>query len=58
MRSSWLAKKFDIDVAWVHWDPALRQRDPVALKEWRTVRQADLEFHRFVSLNFFGSGAE
>jgi 4-alpha-glucanotransferase len=46
-------KKVHKDVAWVHWDPRLCQRDPTVLKEWRNELSSELDFHRFAQFEFF-----
>ena len=46
-------KKVHDDVAWVHWDRRIRQRDPAALKEWRDRLASEVEFHRFAQFEFF-----
>ncbi len=46
-------KKVHNNVAWVDWDPKVRQRDPAALQESRTRLQGELDFHRFVQFEFF-----
>ena len=46
-------KKVHKDVAWVHWDAGIRQRDPAALKEWQNELSSEMEFHRFAQFEFF-----
>ncbi len=46
-------KRMHNDVAWVHWDAGMRQRDPSVLTEWRNKLSSELEFHRFTQFKFF-----
>src|ERR1700757_1563948 len=46
-------KRVHHDVAWVHWDAGIRQRDPAALKKWQCDLSSELEFHRFAQFEFF-----
>jgi 4-alpha-glucanotransferase len=46
-------KKVHNDVAWVHWNAGVRQRDPTVLKEWRNELSSELDFHRFAQFEFF-----
>lgn len=40
------------NVAWVHWDAGIRQRNAV-LQEWRTGLSAEVEIHKFAQFEFF-----
>jgi 4-alpha-glucanotransferase len=46
-------KEVHNDVAWVHWDAGLRQRDPAVLQQWRSKLSSELDFHRFAQFEFF-----
>ncbi len=46
-------KKIHNDVAWVHWDAGIRQRDPSVLKKWQNESSSELEYHRFAQFQFF-----
>ena len=46
-------KKVHNNVAWIHWDKNIRQRDPAALKEWQDKLAPEIEFHRFTQFKFF-----
>ena len=46
-------KQVHDDRAWVHWDTAIRQRDPAAVQRWRNDWSSELEYHRFVQFQFF-----
>ena len=41
------------NVAWVHWDAGIRQRNPASLQEWRTRLSADIAVHKFAQFEFF-----
>lgn len=41
------------EVAWVHWDAAMRQHNPVALKEWQEKLSSEIEIHKFAQFEFF-----
>jgi 4-alpha-glucanotransferase len=41
------------DVAWVHWDPGVRDRDPAALQQWQNKLSSETEFHKFAQFEFF-----
>ncbi len=46
-------KKVYKEVAWVHWDAGIRQRDLLVVKEWRNKLSSELDFHRFAQFEFF-----
>jgi 4-alpha-glucanotransferase len=46
-------KRVHNDVAWVHWDAGVRQRDATVLKKWRNELSSELDFHRFAQFEFF-----
>ena len=41
------------DVAWVHWDPGIRQRDSAVLREWQNKLSAETNLHKFAQFEFF-----
>jgi len=47
------SKKVHKDVAWVHWEAGIRQRDPDVLNKWRSELSSELEYHRFTQFQFF-----
>jgi 4-alpha-glucanotransferase len=46
-------KRVHKDVAWVHWDPAIRDRDPAALQQWQNDLLSETNFHKFAQFEFF-----
>jgi len=46
-------KRIHKDVAWVHWDAGLRQRDSAVLEEWRNQLSSETEVHKFAQFEFF-----
>ena len=46
-------KRVHKDVAWVHWDAGIRQRDPAVLTEWCRRLSSEIEIHKFVQFEFF-----
>jgi 4-alpha-glucanotransferase len=59
--SSWLddyalfmaCKSVGSNVAWVHWEPHLRRREPAALEKWQRKLAAETDFHKFAQFEFF-----
>jgi 4-alpha-glucanotransferase len=41
------------DVAWVHWDPGIRDREPAALQQWQSKLSSEIEFHKYAQFEFF-----
>jgi len=41
------------NVAWVHWDNGIRQRDSAVLQEWQIRLSADIAIHKFAQFEFF-----
>jgi 4-alpha-glucanotransferase len=41
------------NVAWVHWDAGIRQRDTAVLQEWKTRLSTEVEIHKFAQFEFF-----
>jgi 4-alpha-glucanotransferase len=46
------SKRVHKDVAWVHWDAGIRDRNPAVLQEWRDRLSSEIEFHKFVQFEF------
>ncbi len=46
-------KRMHKDVAWVHWDAGIRQREAAVLREWRSQLSSDIEVHKFAQFEFF-----
>ena len=46
-------KRIHKDVAWVHWDAGLRQRDSAVLEKWRNQLSSETEVHKFAQFEFF-----
>ncbi len=46
-------KRVHKDAAWVTWDPALRQREPAVLSQWRESQSSEIEIHKFAQFEFF-----
>jgi len=46
-------KRVHKDVAWVHWEAGIRDRDPAVLQDWRSRLSSETEFHKFVQFEFF-----
>jgi 4-alpha-glucanotransferase len=41
------------DAVWADWDPGIRQRDSVVVKEWQERLSSETQFHKFVQFEFF-----
>jgi 4-alpha-glucanotransferase len=41
------------DVAWVHWDSGIRQRDSAVLNQWQAKLSAETHIHKFAQFEFF-----
>jgi len=39
-------------VAWVHWEPGIRQRDSTVLEDWKKKLSTDVEIHKFAQFEF------
>ena len=46
-------KRVHNDVAWVHWDAEIRERDPAALQQWQDKLSSETQFHKFAQFEFF-----
>ncbi len=53
MPSSWRASESHKDVAWVHWDAGIRQRDSAVLREWQSKLSTETKLHKFAQFEFF-----
>src|SRR6266568_3233598 len=45
-------KKAHKDVAWVHWEQGIRQRNSVAIKQWQERLSSEIRFHKFAQFEF------
>jgi 4-alpha-glucanotransferase len=41
------------NVAWIYWDPEIRQRNPSALQKWRDELSSEIQIHKFAQFEFF-----
>ncbi len=41
------------DVAWVHWDPEIRDRNSAVLQEWQSKLSSETQSHKFAQFEFF-----
>lgn len=46
-------KRVHNNVAWIHWERNIRQRNPSALQKWRDELSSDIEIHKFAQFEFF-----
>lgn len=46
-------KKDKLDISWVEWEEALRDRDPKALEKFRKKHKEDINFYVFIQYEFF-----
>jgi 4-alpha-glucanotransferase len=40
-------------IAWMHWDPAIRRREPAALEQWSERLKEETGIHKFAQFEFF-----
>jgi 4-alpha-glucanotransferase len=45
-------KKAHQDVAWVHWEQGIRQRNSVAIRQWQEKLSSEIQFHKFAQFEF------
>ncbi|WP_282928709.1 4-alpha-glucanotransferase [Anaerococcus sp. Marseille-Q7828] len=46
-------KRDSLDISWIEWDEKLRDRDKIALKEFKEKHQEDIDFYIFIQYEFF-----
>jgi 4-alpha-glucanotransferase len=46
-------KRVHKNVAWVHWDPEIRDRDPAVFQRWQSRLSSETQFHKFAQFKFF-----
>ena len=46
-------KRVHKDVAWVHWDPGIRDRIQPRFRQWQNKLLSETDFHKFAQFEFF-----